>query len=259
VPGQSFSLFEALLPYIEADNIYKQLNFVGPNKYNGVPGADSQYWFNAATKIGNCYNQTDPGAIVNKTLICPTDTAPNQTMYTTGGHTFFFAANTYGGCAGIVSFYTYQDNNTKQGGMTQDGVFYINSGVRIADITDGTSNTIAFGERNRHDPNLNAIYGDDFMEQHSGYAWANALPGYDYLFGAVEPINWTLTRAGITKDTNFFYQDARMSCFGSEHSGGANFALADGSVRFISETIPLTTLQALCTRAGNEVIDASQY
>jgi prepilin-type processing-associated H-X9-DG protein len=42
----------------------------------------------------------------------------------------------------------------------------------------------------------------------------------------------------------------------SFHTGGANFCFADGSVRFLSESIDLYSLAALTTRAGNEVVGA---
>jgi prepilin-type processing-associated H-X9-DG protein len=46
----------------------------------------------------------------------------------------------------------------------------------------------------------------------------------------------------------------RLGAYGSGHGGGANVVFADGSVRFLRDSISLSTLQALSTRAGGEVI-----
>jgi prepilin-type N-terminal cleavage/methylation domain-containing protein/prepilin-type processing-associated H-X9-DG protein len=247
VQGQSFSLFTAILPYIEQGAIKTQLNNVGTGTwtYNGVkyPGYNSQY--------NNCVGPTSIGATVVPIYICPSDAAPNQVTYTGGGVTYYFGANSYGGNAGTVAFY--------YNAMTQDGIFYINSKVRVSDIGDGSSNTFLFGERNRMDPTFQVITGSDMGSSYSGWAWANVYGGEDYLLGATatgRPLNWTIP-VGTTTDPGFVLQDDRLQCFGSQHTGGANFCFADGSVRFLSDGVPYSVIAALCTRNGREVVDMS--
>jgi prepilin-type N-terminal cleavage/methylation domain-containing protein/prepilin-type processing-associated H-X9-DG protein len=244
VLGQAFSFFEALLPFVEQDNIYKQLNFASnPNFYK--KSWDSQY------NPGNCDVPNAPGSTIIKTFLCPSDIGLKQTRWpvtgTLNGQVYTFGANSYGGCAGTVAFFVTD--------MTQDGVFFINSKVGIADITDGTSNTLMFGERKRYDPIYNLIYGktngEDFSNR-SGWAWANNLAGFDSLFGTSVPINWMMP-ANITADPGFIYEDMRFQAFGSFHAGGANFGMGDGSVRFLTDSTPQTVLQQLGTRAGGEV------
>jgi prepilin-type processing-associated H-X9-DG protein len=66
------------------------------------------------------------------------------------------------------------------------------------------------------------------------------------------PINYQVPPSAPVGDWHTIYD--RLRAFGSSHSGGANFAFADGSVRFLSDSIPLEILQALSTRAGGEVV-----
>jgi prepilin-type processing-associated H-X9-DG protein len=65
--------------------------------------------------------------------------------------------------------------------------------------------------------------------------------------------------AGLTSDPGFTYEDIRFSTYGSSHAQGANFCFADGSVKFLSNSVPLLTLQQLSTRSGGEVVDPSLY
>ncbi len=229
--GKFESLFEFLLPYIEQDNLYHQLNF-------------------AVDQYGNSAGPTTPAATIIPTLLCPADPGSQQTTFVTGGVTHFFGANSYGGNPGVYGFFTTT--------MDQTGIFYINSSVKIASITDGTSNTLMFGERNRVDPIYQQVYGTP-IDVRSGWAWTNTLPGFDYLFGAAEPINWLMPTAALPNDPGFLYEDLRMSCYGSFHSGGANFCSCDGSVKFLTNSTPLLVLQQLSTRNGGEVIDPTQY
>jgi prepilin-type processing-associated H-X9-DG protein len=51
----------------------------------------------------------------------------------------------------------------------------------------------------------------------------------------------------------------RLAAFGSGHTGGANFAFADGSIHFITSSIDTTTYQSLSTRSGGEVLNSSAF
>jgi prepilin-type processing-associated H-X9-DG protein/prepilin-type N-terminal cleavage/methylation domain-containing protein len=230
-PGVQENMFEFLFPFMEQDNLYKQLNF-------------------SVNQYGNCLGPTSPGATIVPTLLCPADLGAQQITYVSSGKTYYFGANSYGGNPGVYGFYISS--------MDQTGIFYINSSVKITSITDGTSNTFMFGERNRVDPIYQQCYGTTF-DGRSGWAWTNDLAGFDYIFGAAEPINWLMPTAALPNDPGFIYEDLRMSTYGSFHSGGANFCFCDGSVKFLSNNTPLLILQQLSTRNGGEVIDATQY
>jgi prepilin-type N-terminal cleavage/methylation domain-containing protein/prepilin-type processing-associated H-X9-DG protein len=152
--------------------------------------------------------------------------------------------------------------------------------VKIGGITDGTSNTIMFGESAQG--KLSKVGCDAFGDcpfQGQGW-WADADFG-DSSMSTFYPMN--LKGADIQIQPNNCDQAsiAGMSA-NSFHPGGCNFAFADGSVRFIKDTVqswsiwqnptfdgnclPIlpagTTLgvyQALSTRNGGEVISADQY
>jgi len=98
--------------------------------------------------------------------------------------------------------------------------------VAIADIRDGTSNTIVIGEDSGRD------------DAQSG-AWADG----ENIFDQCGPINVP----NISNEIN------------SDHPGGANALFADGSVHFLSESMDLNALLGLCTRARGEVIPASAF
>jgi prepilin-type N-terminal cleavage/methylation domain-containing protein/prepilin-type processing-associated H-X9-DG protein len=234
-PGISYSLFEALLPYVEQDNIDKNLNLNRP--YN------SQYL--------NCVGPNSVGAQVIKIYVCPADSGLPPlavTTYTSRGVTYYFGMTSYGGNAGTISTY-WQDE-------TMDGVFYLNSATRIGDIKDGTSNTLFFGERNHYDPNfdaLSALLGSSPLSTFGGWAWANDNSMEDVTLSTRVPINY-MTPAGLTADPTYIYRDSRACAFGSGHTNGANFAFADGSIHFLTTGTDLLVLQALGTRNGGEPV-----
>src|SRR5262249_57023507 len=68
------------------------------------------------------------------------------------------------------------------------------------------------------------------------------------------PINYRMPPDG---DSSALFD--RQCAFGSGHMHGANFAFADGHVSFKSDSMPLSTLKALSTRAGGEVVSGDDY
>ena len=84
--------------------------------------------------------------------------------YTNAGVTYYFGMNSYGANGGTRAWYV---NN-----MTTDGMFYINSSVRIPGVTDGTSNTFLFGERYHLDagyPAINTLGGSGLWCDDDGF------------------------------------------------------------------------------------------
>ena len=200
--------------------------------------------------------QDSLAATVLSVLVCPSDVIPeNPVEHEDSGR--WHALTSYGGNGGTSGTNRFLCTVTSQ---VADGVFcetgpYSNpssgqTAIRMAGVTDGTSNTLFFGERNHRDPVFDT-WAEGAGEQPLGdYGWwhtAGGLSIVDATMTTLAPINYQ----SDTSDTDFACM--RVSAFGSQHPGGANFALVDGSVRFISETIDLETYRALSTRAGGEV------
>jgi prepilin-type N-terminal cleavage/methylation domain-containing protein/prepilin-type processing-associated H-X9-DG protein len=222
------NLWVELLPYFEQDNLYKKWDY-NDNRNNLAGGT------NATT------------AQIIKILICPSDPLPEPVAQLPLQG--FYGLSTYGGNAGERSVATASSP------PTLDGIFFLDRSVRLADITDGTSNTFLFGERFTVDPEFDSrtsVVWPGTGPLWRWGRWANVLsPGASasVTLSTPVPINYR-----VPPGTDLPAFRDRVCAFGSGHPGGANFAFADGSVRFVSESTPLSTLQAMSTRAGGEVV-----
>ncbi|MBA2226700.1 DUF1559 domain-containing protein [Thermogemmata fonticola] len=132
-----------------------------------------------------------------------------------------------------------------------DGVLYTDSQVKMVDIRDGTSQTLLIGER---PPAANLTFGRWYNGR--GQAFTGSL---DAILG-VREIN--LRPQGIPDcprvvyrfEPGDFWDNCDVFHFWSPHSGGANFAWADGSVRWIPYSAA-RWMPALASRAGGEVVE----
>src|SRR5262249_37130545 len=130
--------------------------------------------------------------------------------------------------------------------------FYVNSRTKIAEVKDGTSHTIMFGERYHNDPEFDRIYPAYPIGEWGGWAWVNPANSVaDYLIGGAVPINYKVPPSAPVG--SFTYIDDRLTAMGSGHASGANVAMCDGSARFLPDNTPVARLIALCTRAGGEI------
>lgn len=142
-----------------------------------------------------------------------------------------------------------------------DGLFYVNSRIRIRDITDGTSNVLCVGERAWSYSATDANGDRQIVASRAGTAIVMRATtdsnrscfgcGYSDAMGvAGTGINHNhLLNSGGT-----FNPNRARSTYSSSHIGGAQFTLADGSVRFLSENIDVNLLEHLGERADGEVV-----
>ena len=136
------------------------------------------------------------------------------------------------------------------------------AGVRLGEIKDGTSKTLAIGESytrqqfakdgNRMD--FWAMFGPQMGTWKPGVKSGSEFT--EALASAVVPINaLRMDERRMQSDSSYVGTDGKLleMAFGSYHPAGAGFAFADGSVRWLDDTLDLAVLQALATRQGGEV------
>ena len=158
--------------------------------------------------------------------LCPSDPSEERFMLRTipGSPLFEVARANFAGVFGTGVIKTSPSSG--------NGLFYRNSGTRFSDILDGLSNTLMVGER----ASRQAGSWD------GGVTWVGAVPG------AYRGMARVVGRGDrVPNDVLGDFAD-----FGSWHPFGANFVMADGSVRMISDEIDLAAYHALVTRAGGE-------
>jgi prepilin-type N-terminal cleavage/methylation domain-containing protein/prepilin-type processing-associated H-X9-DG protein len=111
---------------------------------------------------------------------------------------------------------------------------------RMTDVADGTSQTLLIGEQK-------------FRKRINDPPLTPTAPPGNTFFQWLEPYSCATTVWGINYPSNIEGSGYYVQGYGSHHTGGANFALADGSVRFVPDSINLMTFSYLGTAAGGDI------
>jgi len=255
--GWGYSWIVAVLPYIEQAPLYNRVNL------------NTSFW-NDATNNPALHNADI--AILH----CPSSplknfTNPGDQGNPGGGVTNPVNALTnYVGLAGATNDPANRLGTGGGGILAGGGILFPNSNVKLVAIKDGTSNTLMVGEQG------------DFIYSPNGTAndWRACLPhsafmGYNQAGqppsgagGDNRSFNVTTVRYGLNwikgpnntggwnddpAGTGVGWNSGINSPLNSTHSGGMNGLFGDGTVRFITNSIALTSLQAIATRDDGTV------
>jgi prepilin-type N-terminal cleavage/methylation domain-containing protein/prepilin-type processing-associated H-X9-DG protein len=269
-----FSVHARLLSFLEGGTLFNSINFA--YEYNDATGG----------------NFTGTAAVVNL-FLCPSavhvsgnrDTAPNDpnaspyeksagqgygyTDYAPSIYTDINVVNgvLVGGGVGATTIVPYRNQNAAAKGLLKDGL------TRISEIVDGTSNTVAIIECTGRDER----YASQFLEgqypfvrgagpagspnaRHRFWRWADpgnafgtsgqpnnkGFPAYESIPWATSPVT-PGNQAGANEEPFSF------------HKGGVNALFGDGSVRFLKETVNLTSFRAILTIGGGEAVSSDSY
>jgi prepilin-type N-terminal cleavage/methylation domain-containing protein/prepilin-type processing-associated H-X9-DG protein len=253
-PWGIFSWAAMILPFVEGDNVYKNINFTVPAYAQTVPEFSSlnpgglSSWApasndrgpgnakvpNVASLFGALANQPNPNILaatnMPKVFVCPS--APRGSI---GGD-----VNLQKDYAVIYdSGHLLNENccperiNVPTNGLGgYSGMGWVNSAVKMGDIIDGTSNTFMLAEKANYSNQSWCAQGYGCNE----FIWVHHQS--QGMITASEPPNWTTANSRAAEGF---------------HSGGVMFAYADGHIGFIPSSIDMVTYMALGTRNGGEV------
>ena len=263
--GNCFSAYAFLMPQLDQSVIYNQINF------NSGPD----------TAANNDMSITQPPVFV-----CPSDSGVRSLAQGVG-------------FAGVTNYVlntgtTFPVSTRNPAGIQVTGIFFENSKVRFADITDGTSQTVCISEQILSDPsdransagnwngsrpttgfvlttgNNNTNAGPELLQYPQDCVSGNRLQltrGNRILYGAPGHTMYNHIRGpndsqidcrgGLPHSQRNFYWWSRLShnvAAHSKHVGGVHALYCDGHVQFVSSEIDLSVWQGIGSRSGGEVI-----
>ncbi|MEW4452254.1 DUF1559 domain-containing protein [Bremerella sp. JC817] len=246
-----------ILPFIEQDAMYEQLKTTTQNFYRNIADAETLVQSNRLSAY-----------------VCPSDSPVGNDSRTANCNYPFSTGSNLG--------WNIAESR-------QNGVLRFSTETDFAAITDGTTNTIMIGEHVAGDGDDGAyrvgsdvvrglswsanestsqgaisqatidaagVACDNNKANHSSYAglrWTRGTMEYA-IFNTLAPPNWRYPSCMTSSSTGNHGSSTGLYAARSRHPGGVNIALADASVRFLTESIDLTTYHAMGSRNGGEVV-----
>jgi prepilin-type N-terminal cleavage/methylation domain-containing protein/prepilin-type processing-associated H-X9-DG protein len=218
--GPGWGWAALLLPYLEEGNLHQAIQFDLPIESPA----------NARPRTSQI-----------TTYLCPSD-SPEPTWIAT---TYDLTGTPRQTVCDVASANYIGVFGTTEPGVDGDGIFFRNAKIALRNITDGTSHTMAVGER---------------FHRLCQATWVGAVTNanlYPPPGSTAPPVvdNSTGMILGHTGDGNGpGAADSHVNQFSSLHGQGVNFLFADGHVQFLNESMDYKTYQALSTRAGEEIL-----
>jgi prepilin-type N-terminal cleavage/methylation domain-containing protein/prepilin-type processing-associated H-X9-DG protein len=258
--GQGFVLnttgFTLILNYMEQQPLY--------NAYNFSQASSGSAWYPAAPKpnsllVGNpLVNTTVVGSLV-ASYACPSDDDPgvvdSGALNPADPYSRSSARRSnYLFCSGVYTEYNCPPNTLPY--RAYAAAFYNDMSTSLKDFQDGTSNTCIVGESRQI--NIYDVFGPYWG---SGTHTSSHGRAFSPLVGGTDAPFW-LPNAPWRGDSGPNSNPQQLPyawVFSSRHPGGVNMCFADGSVKFIKNSINVYTWAGLHTIKGNEVISADSY
>jgi prepilin-type N-terminal cleavage/methylation domain-containing protein/prepilin-type processing-associated H-X9-DG protein len=283
ITSYGYSVHAFVLPYIEQEPLGRTFD---PN---------GQQLFFGSAPFGTFNTALAPTAVTPvKTFLNPADGQDPVCEIISGGSPHAgtnYAVNIGSGLDANDAANNPAKTNGTDIRFPSDGLFWSGSKVRLTDVTDGTSNTLMLADIMRGSSvNLTGTPYSSLTSDQRRRMYASASSGRSPVAVAPGGLNPPLAAADATSATSWNGNRGGSWIWGQPYTngfnaaltpnsatpdvtghgqgwlssrspfvGGVNAAFADGSVRFVRDSVPITTWRALATRAGGEVVSGNDF